>query len=229
LAGNRRIPAQCATRRRGEDAGFTLVELTIALVVMGIAAGLALPMLSSLLSREGEKTTARVLQGVLRRTQAEALLSGRDWRVDIDWARGKCRAVQLEKPLPGPVRAAKDGASQGAKAPTSRAPAAKDGKDVVVTADLPDAARPSLVLTAGGEARLPEVTSLVLRPQGLCQPAFIQLADVAGKSAALAISAVGCRVELVQADLDAARERFAKAHARPRLPWGDDPLPAAGS
>ncbi|WP_428568075.1 MAG: pilus assembly FimT family protein [Solidesulfovibrio sp. DCME] len=196
-------------------AGFTLVELTIALVVMGIAAGLALPMLSAMLPREGQKTTARVIQGVLRRTQAEALLAGHDWRVDIDWAKGQCRAAQVDQTVPPPSNAVEKTPS----APLAKAPAVKDGRGVTVSAALPAAQRPLLTVTTAGLTRRPDVTSLVLRPQGLCQPAFVRLADADGKSAALVISAVGCRVELLQSDLEAAQERFEQTHGQPRLPW----------
>ncbi len=205
------------------------MELTIALVVMAVAAGLTLPLLSGLLSREGEKTAARVLQGVLRRARAEALLTGSDWRVDIDWARGKCRAVQVERAVPGPLNPTGPASGRSAATPTPRAPAAKDGRDMAVTTDLPAAARPTLVLTNGGETRQPDVTTIVLRPQGLCQPAFIRLADAAGKASALAVSEVGCRVDLLQSDLDTAMERFAKTHGAPRLPWADAPLPRTGT
>lgn len=200
-------------------AGFTLVELTIALVVMAVAAGLSLPMLSAMLPREGEKTAARVIQGVLRRTQAEALLSGRDWRVDIDWAKGQCRAAQVEQDVPPPSN--DTAASVGA--PLRKAPAPKEGRGVAVSAALPQAERPLLAVTSSGITRRPDVTSLVLRPQGLCQPAFVRLAAAGGKSAALVVSAVGCRVELLQSDLEAAQERFEKNHGQPRLPWADVP------
>lgn len=212
-------------RPAGGAAGFTLVELTIALLIMGIAAGLTLPMLSAMLNREGEKSAARIMQGVLRRAQAEALLSGRDWRVDFDWAKGKCRAVQVDTPVVAPVKPPGKDAPQP-KVPLDKAPAVKDGRGVTVTADLPAAARPLLAVTEDGLVRQPEVTSIVLRPQGLCQPAFIRLPETDGKSAAIVIAAVGCAVDLLQSDLDAAQTRFFDTHGQPRTPWANTPAAA---
>lgn len=206
-------------RSAGGAAGFTLVELTIALLIMGIAAGLTLPMLSAMLNREGEKSAARIIQGVLRRAQAEALLSGRDWRVDFDWATGKCRAVQVETPIVAPVKPPGKDTPQP-KAPLDKAPAVKDGRGVTVSADLPAAIRPLLAVTEDGLVRQPTVTSIVLRPQGLCQPAFIRLPETGGNNAAIVIAAVGCAVDLVQSDLDAAQTRFTDTHGQPHTPWG---------
>lgn len=185
---------------------------------MGIAAGLTLPLLSGMLSREGEKSTARIIQGVLRRTQAEALLSGRDWRVNLDWAKGQCQAEQIDSNLPEPAKAT------GTATPSnvvSHAPAIKSGHGEAVTAKLPAPSRPLLAITDSGTVERPTVTSIVLRPQGLCQPAFIRLEETAGKSAALAISAVGCAVDLLQTDLDTAQKQFEKTHGQPGTPWGN--------
>ncbi len=217
------MPSSSRTKPPAAAAGFTLLELTIALVVMGIAAGLVLPTLSTMLSREGEKTAARVIQGVLHRARAESLLTGRDWRVDIDWAAGKCRAVQIGQDLALPARRQENAGTDttAPNQPTARAPAVKDGSRVTVSAGLPDTVRPMLVLTNAGAARQPDRTSIVLRPEGLCQPAFIRLADEAGQSAALTISAVGCRVELLRTDLDAAATRFADSHGLPHIVWPD--------
>ncbi len=214
-------------------AGFTLIELTIVLVVLGISAGLVLPALSGLLAREGEKTAARLIQGTLRRARAEALLTGREWRVDIDWAAGRCRASQVERtPFPAPARQIRSQAQvqvQRSTAGRDAVPgrggaAAKDGQGMVVTTDLPSALRPRLVLTEAGVQADPDVTGIVLRPEGLCQPAFIRLPDAAGREAAITVSAVGCRVDLAHADLDRAQERFDATHGQPRL-FRADALP----
>lgn len=203
-------------------AGFTLIELTIVLVVLGISAGLVLPALSGLLAREGEKTAARVIQGTLRRAQAEALLTGREWRVDIDWAAGRCRAFQVERvPSPAPPRQARSQAQVQTDAAGRDGATAKDGQGLVVTTDLPDTLRPRLVLTGAGVQADPDITGIVLRPEGLCQPAFIRLPDAAGREAAITVSAVGCRVDLVHTDLDKAQERFDATHGQPRLSRAD--------
>lgn len=214
-------------------AGFTLIELTIVLVVLGISAGLVLPALSGLLSREGEKTASRVILGTLRRAQAEALLGGHEWRVDLDWSKSQCRARQVEQaPPPAASSRAASAARQaaaktGADSQALGAPG-KAGQSMVVTTALPGKTRPRLVLTESAVLSTPDLTSIVLRPEGLCQPAFIRLPGNAGQESAIVISAVGCRVELLQTDLDKAQERFEKTHGQPRTAWADV-MPGPGS
>lgn len=209
--------------RRLTAAGFTLIELTITLVVLGIAAGLALPALTGMLSREGEKTASRAIQGILGRARAEALLSGRDWRVDIDFAKGQCRAVQNEPtPPPAPDAGRTADASGGSTAGSPE----KKAKAPDITAKLPTDTRPRLALTVNGAVNNPDTLSIVLRPEGLCQPAFIRLPGAGGGDLALTIDAVGCRVELLNTDLDEAQERFRKALGLLELPWADGtPVP----
>ncbi|MHC1788750.1 pilus assembly FimT family protein [Solidesulfovibrio sp.] len=221
-AVNRLWPA--ATPRR--PAGFTLIELTIVLVVLGISAGLAIPALSGLFAREGEKSMTRVLAGVLRRARSEAVLSGRSWRVDIDWARGECR-LSPDGPPPVPVPLPTDSAARTAvQARTPAGDAAVDAAlaprtaAVIPPVRLPDGVRPRLSLTpAGGSVIQPETASIVVRPEGLCQPAFFRLPDTNGQDAAVSIAAVGCRVTLATSDLDTAQARFQKNLGLADPPW----------
>ena len=216
------------------QAGFTLVELTIVLVVLGISAGLVLPALSGLLTREGEKSTARILTGVLRRARSEAILTGEPWRVDIDWDKGECRlgpnAPQgsLGRPkTPGE----KSGANSRKKASSTATPSASATVDAAMTpkkaatiptVKLQEQLRPRLAMTRGKTVDQPAIVSIVVRPEGLCQPAFIRLPGSDGTDAAVTISAVGCRVELITAGLDTAQARFQKAQGLTDPPWAAD-------
>jgi len=75
------MPISATGARRRRDAGFTLVEVMVALFVMGLAAGailLNLPPPGPRLSDEAERLAAR-----LRNAQQEAVLTNRDVEVVI--------------------------------------------------------------------------------------------------------------------------------------------------
>lgn len=214
-------------------AGFTLVELTITLVVLGISAGLVIPALSGLLGREGEKSTARILTGVLRRARSEAILTGRPWRVDLDWTRGECRLSPNEPPpveAPTPTAAARDAAKTRTPTASPSIDAALAAKKVVSLppVKLPGRTHPRLAMTSGQTVDQPEVTTLVVRPEGLCQPAFIRLPGTDGVDAAVTVASVGCRVELASDDLDTAQTKFKKALGLVDPPWARTDSSPAG-
>ncbi len=209
-------------------AGFTLVELTIVLVVMGIAAGLAIPQLAGLFSRESEKSLARQLSGLLTRARTEAIVTGRPFVVTLDWARAEARL----EPLPEPVSPAPAGRDGRKSAERSKAAVAKDATGnlsdpsgasrppvAIPSMKIADKTRPRLVLTPRGRFNQPETLGLVVTPEGLCQPVFARLAAAEGNEAVVVINPVGCRVNLLTADLDAAQARFEKTLGLLDPPW----------
>lgn len=216
-------------------AGFTLVELTIVLVVMGIAAGLAIPQLAGLFSRESEKSLARQLAGLLTRARTEAIVTGRSFVVTLDWTRTEARLEPL--PEPGsPVPTGRDGRKSAER---SKAAVAKDAPGnlpdpsgasrppvAVPPTKIADKARPRLLLTPHGRVSQPESLELVVTPQGLCQPIFARLAAAGGNEAAVVVDPVGCRVSLLTADLDAAQARFEKGLGLYDPPWAGASRPA---
>lgn len=216
-------------------AGFTLVELTIVLVVMGIAAGLAIPQLAGLFSRENEKSMARQLAGLLTRARTEAIVTGRSFVVTLDWIRGEARLEPLPEPV-APLPAGRDGRKSAER---SKAAVAKDAAGslpapsgtsrppvAVPPTIIADKARPRLLLTPLGRFSQPESLELVVTPQGLCQPAFARLSAIAGNEAAVVVDPVGCRVNLLMTDLDAAQAWFEKTLGLYDPPWAGTSRPA---
>lgn len=198
------------------------------LVVMGIAAGLALPQLAGLFSREAEKSAARQLAGLLRQARTEAILTGRPWLVTLDWSRAQARLEPAPEPaLPRP--AGHDGRKSAER---SKAATAQDGtgslRDGTATArsatgrpptTIADKTRPRLAITPEGRVSQPERLRLVVAPAGLCQPAFVRLSAAGGAETAVEVEPVGCRIALLDADLDAAQNRFEKALGLIDPPW----------
>ncbi|MFP5259276.1 MAG: hypothetical protein ACLGQH_09655, partial [Acidobacteriota bacterium] len=84
---------------------------------------------------------------------------------------------------------------------------------------LPAKTHPRLAITRGESVDQPEVTGLVVRPEGLCQPAFIRLPGPEGTDVAVTVAAVGCRVDLAVSDLDTKQKEFQKAQGLADPPW----------
>lgn len=66
------------------DLGFTLIELTIALVVVGIIAAIVVPNFLGLLSRIQVDNSLEKLIGAIRETQRLAMRSGNNCRININ-------------------------------------------------------------------------------------------------------------------------------------------------
>lgn len=67
--------------RRGDDAGFTLIELAVAMVLMGVILGLAIGPFTSYRRAQQERAAVRDIQGVLRETQSRSVAEECIYRV----------------------------------------------------------------------------------------------------------------------------------------------------
>jgi type II secretory pathway pseudopilin PulG len=84
LAARRALrPARAPLSARG----FTLLEIGIALVLLGLMLAITVPSLNALSGAELRKTTG-MLQGLMRDTYARAALSGHSHRIVIDMEQG---------------------------------------------------------------------------------------------------------------------------------------------
>jgi prepilin-type N-terminal cleavage/methylation domain-containing protein len=217
-------------------AGFTLVELTIVIVVLGIGAGLAVPALTGLLAREGDKSTTRILTALIGRARSEAILTGQPWQVTLDWAKGEGRLTPLPLPRPPQPMAGSEERKRATEARTTARSVSADGQDdtkaipkkaaAIPPVSLPDKTRPRLALSPGGLARQPDSLALAVAPEGLCQPAFVRLSAAGGAEAALVVEAVGCRVSMLTDDLETAQTRFQKALGLLAPAWAGQTGPA---
>ena len=66
------------------SAGFTLVELTLVILVIGIIGALVLPRFGGLVDRQQVRRTVNVLRGMVRQLHAKAALTKRIYRLTFD-------------------------------------------------------------------------------------------------------------------------------------------------
>ena len=64
--------------------GFTLIELTLVILVIGIVGALVLPRFGSLLDRQQMRRTVNVVRGMVRQLHAKAALTKRVYRLTFD-------------------------------------------------------------------------------------------------------------------------------------------------
>ncbi len=70
------------------DRGFTLIELVVVLVILGVVALVALPRLGGF-ADSYLRSSARRLAGMIRYTQSRAALSGKEYRLYYDLDKGE--------------------------------------------------------------------------------------------------------------------------------------------
>mgnify|MGYP001275834510 CR=1 FL=1 len=139
--------------RLNNQSGFTLIELALVVVILGLLAGLSLPMLSSL-EPNRLNSTARRLAGTVKYLYNEAVMSGTEHRLIFDLAGNSYHAMQVEP----------SGELQ---------PLGNQGRRY----QLPDNVRlESVFQPRRGEYRDGQMTT-TLRPEGWLEETIIHLAD----------------------------------------------------
>ena len=74
----------CRVGRSNDPSGFTLLELTVVLIILTVVLGLVLPEASSFLFRSDMKASSRRLAGAVAYARSQAMLEGRLWELTLD-------------------------------------------------------------------------------------------------------------------------------------------------
>lgn len=71
-------------RTKKSDRGFTMIELVVVLVIIGVIAGIASPSLLGFFRRHQVNASMSELLGAIKETQKQAMRQGRICRIDVD-------------------------------------------------------------------------------------------------------------------------------------------------
>ncbi len=93
------MPISVARNSTNSVQGFTLAELIIVMVIIGLGIALALPRMSPLVFREQANSTLRVLTGALAEARSRALLTGTPKAVVINLDNDTFRLEDTSEPV----------------------------------------------------------------------------------------------------------------------------------
>lgn len=72
-----------------QDKGFTLIELVVVLVILGVASAVVFPRLEGVFSDDYLGSSARALVGMIRHAQSQAAITGKEKTLYYDLDKGK--------------------------------------------------------------------------------------------------------------------------------------------
>jgi prepilin-type N-terminal cleavage/methylation domain-containing protein len=156
---------------------FTLVELVVVLVILGVMAAVAFPRLEGFFHDGCLRGSARHLVGMIRYAQSQAALSGREYRLYYDLDKGRYWIVrETEEVLEG------------------------GDADKTVRRYLLEGVRFQSIITQG-KGRITEgVTSSWFSPRGWVEETTIYLEDEEGEELSIFIKGPIGRVRILEKD-----------------------------
>ena len=164
------------------SAGFTLIELTLVILVIGIVGALVLPRFGGLVDRQQVRRTVNVLRGMVRQMHAKAALTKRIYRLTFDLEEQRVTVCYLESPSP-------DGTGDVACVAES----SREMRGYV----MPNAVRLLDVVSSSGE-KVREGTAMThFHPTGLAEPSVVHLQTSDEAHVTLFIEALAGRVKVV--------------------------------
>lgn len=173
---NSRGPAPSAS------AGFTLVELTLVILVIGIVGALVLPRFGGLLDRQQTRRSVNVLRGMVRQLHAKAALTKRVYRLNFDLEGQRVTACYLQSPSPDE---------------SEEAVCVVESSREMRGFDMPAAVRLLDVVSSSGE-KISEGTAMShFHPTGLAEPSVVHLQTLDDTHVTLFIEPLAGRVKVV--------------------------------
>ena len=179
--------SRAGARSKGDQppsasAGFTLIELTLVILVIGIVSALVLPRFGGLIDRQQMRRSVNVGRGMVRQLHAKAALTKRIDRLTFDLEGQQITVCHLQSLSPG------EGGAAACVADTSR-----EMRGYV----LPQAVRLVDVVSASGE-KISEGTAMThFHPTGLAEPCVVHLQTPDETHVTLFIEALAGRVKVV--------------------------------
>lgn len=168
---------------RSTSPGFTLIELTLVILVIGIVGALVLPRFGGLMDRQQARRTVNVLRGMVRQLHAKAALTKRIYRLTFDLEGQRVTVCYLQSLSPA------EGGDAACVAESSR-----EMRGYV----MPDAVRLSDVVLFSGEKIREGAAMTHFHPTGLAEPSVVHLQTAEESYITVFIEAFAGRVKVVQ-------------------------------
>ena len=156
-----------------DERGFTMVELGMVLLVLGIVMAIVLPRFGGTLERQQLRSTINVIHGTVRYLQAYAALTKRVYRLTFDLDRQVMSVCYFQ-------------------GETCTPEASRELRDYVLPASVRilDVVSPQGAKTRAGEA------TTHFHPTGLAEPSIIHLGTDSNQKATLVIEPLAGRVKV---------------------------------
>ena len=162
--------------------GFTLIELTMVILVIGIVGALVLPRFGGLLDRQQMRRTVNVVRGMVRQLHAKAALTKRVYRLTFDLDQQLLSVCFLESPP-----------ATGSADDTCVAEPSREMRGYA----MPDAVQLLDVVSFEGK-KVREGTAMThFHPTGLAEPSVVHLQTPDESHVTLFIEALAGRVKVV--------------------------------
>lgn len=164
------------------SAGFTLVELTLVILVIGIIGALVLPRFGGLVDRQQVRRTVNVLRGMVRQLHAKAALTKRIYRLTFDLEEQRVTVCYLQS------ASLTESGEIACVAESSR-----EMRGYV----MPDAVRLLDVVSSSGEKIRQGTAMTHFHTTGLAEPSVVHLQTPDEAHVTLFIEALAGRVKVV--------------------------------
>lgn len=187
-------------RRRVGREGFTLLEILLVVVIVGIAAAVAVPTFARSFRGAKVRASTRTVLGMHRNAQTKAVLGQRYMALLFDERKGTLELVEQGAPDPkkdsffGAV-----GGGGGMGEVTTGADAATDPSSPAPTSQSVRRLEEGVgILSFRGGRELDELHYVNYYPNGMCEAFEIEIGDDQGRTARIQVDAVTGKAKVVR-------------------------------
>lgn len=186
-------------QRRDMRGGFTLLEVLLVVVIIGIAAAVAMPAFARSFRGAKLRASTRTVLGMHRQAQTKAVLGQRYMALLFDRRKGTLEMVDQGAPAKKPDAFFGDLGGGGAMGDTAAGGAAPDGAAAAVASEtLRKLEEGVKILAFAGGKEIDELHYVSYYPNGMCEAYEIRIGDDENRVARIRVDAVTGKAKVVR-------------------------------